>query len=106
MGDHSRPIHTFEEAIHIPLIFRHPGRVTTGGVFEGRTCNYDFLPSILALLEVDAERPADHPALSARSYAGQLMGDTALRHERFFNRYADPRWDLWRGGGTRAGRLH
>ena len=25
MGDHSRPIHTFEEAIHIPLIFRHPG---------------------------------------------------------------------------------
>ena len=30
MGDHSRSIHTFEEAMHIPLIFRHPKVILTG----------------------------------------------------------------------------
>jgi len=167
MGDHSRPIHNFEEAMHIPLIFRHPSLITPGGVFEGRTCNYDFLPTVLDLLEMEVERPVSHPPLPGNSYASQLRGasepwdgeeffhefehvrtvrterwkytwrnpagpddlydmiddpgerwnrvsdpdcvqtvaDHRARIERFFDRYADPRWDLWQDGGTKAGRL-
>jgi len=48
MGDHSRPLHTFEEAIHIPLIFHHTGDIPAGKLFEGRTCNYDFFPFIIS----------------------------------------------------------
>ncbi len=167
MGDHSRPIHTFEEAMHIPLIFRHPQNIPAGGVFDGRTCNYDFLPSVLDLLDIQAQRPASHPTLPGESYASQLRGSSAAwnedeffhefemvrtvrterwkyswrkpdgpdelydmiedpgerwnragdvdcrevidehrrRIEDFFARYADPQWDLWRGGSTKAGRL-
>ncbi len=169
MGDHSRPIHTFEQTMHIPLIFRHPQRIPAGGTFTGRTCNYDFLPSVLEHLNIDPVRPPEHPELPGRSYAAHLQGAgqdswdeeqffhefenvRCVRTERwkytwrhpdgpdelydmvadpgerwnlahdpacsavvdehrqridaFFGRYADPRWDLWRGGGSKAGRLH
>ena len=168
MGDHSRPIHTFEEAMHIPLIYRHPARIPAGGVFTGRTCNYDFLPSVLDHLGIEAQRPVGHPELPGHSYASQLRGAApapwdeeaffhefegvrAVRTERwkytwrhpggpdelydmdhdpgerwnlahdpagagavdehrdrieaFFGRHADPRWDMWRGGSSKAGRL-
>lgn len=169
MGDHSRPMHTFEETMRIPLIFKYPGHTAAGSVFEERTCNYDFLPTLLDLLQMEVERPADHPELPGHSYAAELQGDVASvweggeeffhefesvrtvrterwkytwRHpegpdelydmvadpgerwnlvsdpacqdvvaehrgriERFFGRYADPRWDLWIGGGTKAGRI-
>ncbi|MBD03390.1 MAG: hypothetical protein CME24_03470 [Gemmatimonadetes bacterium] len=35
----------------------------------------------------------------------QTVADHRARIERFFDRYADPRWDLWQDGGTKAGRL-
>ena len=71
MGDHSRPLHTFEEAIHIPLILRHPERMPAGKVFDVRTCNYDFLPSMREYLGLDVtlrESPG-------RSYARGLVGE-------------------------------
>jgi arylsulfatase A-like enzyme len=168
MGDHSRPIHTFEEAMHIPLILRHPACVPAGGVFEPHTCNYDVLPSLIEHLGLSVEVPAGHPARPGRSWAPQLRdpqaswdGGEAFFHElesvrtvrtarwkyswrhgdgpdelydmdadpgerwnlvhdpacadtvrdhraridAFFRRYADPGWDLWRGGGSKAGRL-
>ena len=168
MGDPSRPIHTFEETMNIPLIFRHPQRIPAGGTFTGRTCNYDFLPSVLEHLEIDVARRADHPELPGCSYASHLQGadqdswdeeqffhefenvrtvrterwkytwrhpegpdelydmvkdpgecwnlahDPACvavvaehrrRIEDFFGRFADPRWDVWRGGSSKAGRL-
>lgn len=168
MGDHSRPMHTFEETMHIPQILRLPGRIPAGQVFEGRTCNYDVLPSLEELLGLDVTRPAEHPELPGASWADRVTGasqepweDEEFFHEfehvrcvrtarwkytwrfpegpdelydmehdpgerwnlahdpahaaiveehrgrigRFFGRYADPQWDLWKGGSTKAGRL-
>ena len=168
MGDHSRPMHTFEETMRIPLIYRYPGRMPEGTVFEGRTCNYDFLPTVSELLQLDDSRPPNHPELPGSSYAPHLCSTTddgwdeeAFFHEfesvrtvrtaqwkytwrhpdgpdelydmqadpgerwnlvgdpacadvvashrerirRFFSQYADPRWDIWNGGGSKAGRL-
>ncbi len=173
MGDHSRPIHTFEETMHIPLIFRQPARIPAAQVFGGRTCNYDFLPSVLQHLDIEPDWPEGHAELPGRSYAAHLQGadqdswneeeffhefesvrmvrtkrwkytwrhpegrhpegpdelydmikdpgerwnlvhdaDCAVvvaehrgRIERFFGRYADPQWNLWRGGSSKAGRL-
>lgn len=166
MGDHSRPIHTFEETVRIPLIFRHPGRIPAGSLFTGRTCNYDFFPSLLEYLGMEEQLPQT-PELPGRSYAPALAGegvrdwDGAIFHEyentrmartdrwkytwrfpagpdelydmrndpgercnlaadpqcapiienmrqriqKFFDRYADPQYDLWRGGRSKAGRL-
>ena len=75
MGDHSRPLHTFEETLHIPLIFRHCGTVPAGGVFDGRTCTYDFFPSVLEYLGLEGHIP-DRSRLPGRSYAPALTGRT------------------------------
>jgi len=164
MGDHARPLHTYEETIHIPLIFSQPGRIPAGRVFEGRTCNYDFFPSVLDYLELQ-EQIADNPNLPGTSYSPALTGEeitwnTEIFHEfentrlvrndrwkytwrhpdgpdelydmqadpgegnnlanrshatvinecrnriqNFFNQYADPQYDLWRGGRSKAGRI-
>lgn len=165
MGDHSRPLHTFEEAIHIPLIFRHTGSIPAGKLFEGRTCNYNFFPSVLDYLGMAEEVP-DTPELPGKSYAQALLGNEItwgdvifhefentrmIRNDRwkytrrhpegpdelydmqddpgernnladnpectsiidelrarldeFFDRYADPKYDLWRGGYSKAGRM-
>ena len=166
MGDHSRPLHTFEETVRIPLIFRHPGRIPAGSLCSERTCNYSFFPSLLEYLGMREQRPQT-PELPGRSYAPALVGenlcdwDGTIFHEyentrmvrtdrwkytcrfpagpdelydmrddpgercnlaaasesaplveemrqrlqTFFDRYADPQYDLWRGGRSKAGRL-
>ena len=166
MGDHSRPLHTFEETVRIPLIFRYPGRIPAGSLCAERTCNYDFFPSLLEYLGMEEQLPQT-PELPGRSYAPALVGerlrdwDGTIFHEyentrmvrddrwkytwrfpagpdelydmqddpgerrnlaaapecapivenmrqqlqTFFDRYADPQYDLWRGGRSKAGRL-
>jgi arylsulfatase A-like enzyme len=165
MGDHSRPIHTYEETMHIPLIFRHTGSIPEGTVFEERTCNYDFFPSMLDYLDMADALPSS-PALPGTSYARAMRGEQILwgdtffhefenvrmiRNDRwkytwrfpdgpdelydmqsdpgetqnlandigseaviremreqiaaFFMKYADPQYDVWRGGRSKAGRI-
>jgi len=164
MGDHSRPLHTFEETIRIPLLCRHPGRIPAGKLFTGRTCNYDFFPSLLEYLDLESET-AQKTELPGESYARALMGekidwDGTIFHEfentrlirddswkytwrfpegpdelydmredpeernniaddaefasvaremreridAFFDHYANPEFDLWHGGRSKAGR--
>lgn len=162
MGDHSRPLHTFEETIHIPLILRHPGHMPSGLVADHRTCNYDFLPSFLDYLGLSDRLGNKSPG---RNYGPVLRGESVdwdgtifhefentrmIRTERwkyswrmpngpdelydmendpserhnlvgnlavedviadlrgqisaFFDQYADPEFDLWKGGRSKAGR--
>jgi arylsulfatase A-like enzyme len=163
MGDHSWPLHTFEEALHIPLIFRHKGQIPAGSTYDRRTCNYDFFPSLLDNLGL-GERLTDRSHLPGSSYAEALAGnpfagDSRIFHEfenarmvrndrwkytwrkpdgpdelydmaadpgernnlakepvsaevisnlreeidSFFGKYADPEFDLWKGGRSKAG---
>ena len=96
MGDHSRPLNTFEEGIHIPLLFRHPGRIPAGRLFEGRTSHYDLFPSLLDYLGLAKRIPAMVPGTS---YAPALSGaslewDDAIFYE--FENVRLIRTDRWK----------
>ncbi|HOD82514.1 MAG TPA: sulfatase-like hydrolase/transferase [Phycisphaerae bacterium] len=164
MGDHTRPLHAFDETMHVPLIFRWPGVVQAGATSDAMVSTCDWMPTLLALLEagdmpakppspgrdfspilrgrkVDWEqvvyyefentraiRTADwklirrHPsgpdelyhlardAGEANNLIGQADHDRQQRElghrlDAFFARYADPQYDLWRGGRSKAGRI-
>lgn len=165
MGDHTRPLHAFDETMHVPLIFRRTGSIPQGKTNDLMVANYDLMPTILSRL--DLNRPAaGSPRSPGRSFAPVLAGEslawenvifyefentrairtadwkyihrhpdgphelydlqkdpkeetnlvenpahandrTALRAQldEFFDRYADPKYDLWHGGRSKVGRL-
>jgi arylsulfatase A-like enzyme len=163
MGDHSRPIHTYEESVRIPLIYRHTGRIPAGSVIDSRTCNYNIFPTLMDHLGLEEQTP---PGLPGTSHAPALSGAApdwdetvffdyentrmvrndrwkyAARHpngpnelydlqadpdehhnlayvpaysateiemrgrlQAFFDKYADPEYDVWKGGRSKAGML-
>lgn len=163
MGDHTRPIGAHELMMHIPLIFRQPGKIPAGKTSDLFVSNYDFLPSVLSYLGLSDKSPNQSPG---RDFSPVLLGQTipwdnvvfyementrairtadwkyVARHpdgpfelydmqtdprERFnlfgqpahaakqrdfaeqlaafFNRHADPQYDLWKDGRSKAGRL-
>ncbi len=163
MADHSRPLHTFDETCHVPLIWRHPGRIPPGKRSDLMVSNYDLLPTLLGYLELKDRIPAE-PRLPGRDYSAVLRGepiddwenvifyefeytrmirtpdwkytrrfpdgpdelydlkrdpqerdnlagrpDQAARQQQlatrlatFFDRYARPQYDLWRGGRAKS----
>jgi arylsulfatase A-like enzyme len=165
MGDHTRPVGAFELMMHIPLIFRQPGRIPPGKTCDLVVSNYDFLPTVLNYLDLGDKIPTQ-PPLPGRDFSPALRGerlewqnvvfyemetcrairaerwkyvaryprgpfelydlqtdpherfnlygqpdteslraDLAARLDTFFGRYADPQYDLWRGGRSKAKRL-
>ncbi len=163
MGDHSRPLHTFDSTIHIPLIWRHAAAIAPGKTSDIMVSNYDFFPTLLGYLGL-ADRIPDRPESPGRDYSAVLRGETidwsnvvfyefensrmirtdrwkyTIRHnprgpdelydlendpgeetnligrgehaavtaqlaerlDAFFTRYADPRYDLYRGGRSKS----
>ena len=75
MSDHGRPLTMFDENLRIPLIFRHPERISAGTACGLMTCNYDLYPSLLEYLDLPDQVGKD-PSLPGRSYARALVGDT------------------------------
>ncbi|HUE72816.1 MAG TPA: sulfatase-like hydrolase/transferase, partial [Pirellulaceae bacterium] len=166
MGDHTRPLTAYDWTMHVPLIWRHSGRIPAGRRSDLLVSNYDFLPSLLDYLGLSDKQGAE-PRSPGRSYAAALRGGRSLEwenavyyefenvrairtdrfkyivrhpegpnelydltadpgertnlidaaehaalrtdlHQRltdFFARYADPKYDLWRGGKSKASRL-
>ena len=81
-----------------PLIFRQPGRIPADRVFEGRTCNYDFFPSVLNYLGLQ-DRIADTPNLPGVSYAPALMGKEIAWNNEIFHEFENARMvrnDRWK----------
>jgi arylsulfatase A-like enzyme len=162
MGDHTRPLHAFDETMHVPLIYRHLGQIPAGQQSELLVSNYDMFPTVLEYLDLKAQL-TEQPLRPGHSYAGALRGkpvacenrvfyefentravrtpgwkyierfrngpnelydlgqDPGERKnligepagveqrarfqkmlEEFFRRYADPRYDLWHGGKSKA----
>jgi arylsulfatase A-like enzyme len=73
MGDHTRPLHAFDETMHVPLIFRHPGQVAAGKRSDILASNYDLFPTLLDYLDLKAKLP-EKPPLPGRSFAPALRG--------------------------------
>ncbi len=73
MGDHTRPLTAFDWTTHVPLIFRHPGRIRAEQRSDILVSNYDFLPTMLDYLGLKEKTP-QQPRLPGRSYSGSLSG--------------------------------
>src|SRR5262249_20382011 len=73
MGDHTRPAGAHELMMHIPLIFRHPGRIAAGRTSDLIVSNYDFLPTVLAHLGLGDQAPRQSPG---RDFSSVLAGQT------------------------------
>ncbi len=162
MGDHSRPLHTFDGTMHIPLIWRWPGKIKAGERRDDMVSNYDLMPTMLGMLGRSRQMPVE-PESPGRDYSPQLRGeqqawDDVIFYEfentrcirtpewkythrvpdgphemydmandpgettnladspdhagtraqlkkrlfAFFDRYADPRYDLWNGGKSKT----
>ncbi len=163
MGDHSKPLHARDGTMSIPMIFRWPGAIPAGRTEDALVSNYDFMPSLLGLLDlpmptqpvlspgrdfsaalrgkdlngwqnemfyefenVRAIRTADWkyverlgeepPAelynlksdpdelnnLSAAKKQEERKEELAKRLHDWFGKNADPKWDLWKGGKSKA----
>ena len=164
MGDHTRPLTGFDWTMHVPLIFRQPGRVAAGQRVNLLVSNVDFLPSMLEYLGLTWKN-RQQPKSPGRSYAPALIGQKiaawdntvyyefenvrairtddwkyieryrqspnelydlradpgelnnlidkpehakmqhqlAKRLHKYFDRVADPKWDLWKGGSSKSG---
>jgi arylsulfatase A-like enzyme len=75
MGDHTRPLTAYDWTMHVPLIVRHRGRIAAGQTSDRMVSNYDFLPSVLEYLDLEAKIPAQ-PDSPGRSYAPLLRGES------------------------------
>jgi arylsulfatase A-like enzyme len=73
MGDHTRPLHAFDETMHIPLIFRHTGRIPANRTTDRMVSNYDLLPTLLNYLDLKDRRP-QKPPLPGRDFTPLLAG--------------------------------
>ncbi|MBK9167303.1 MAG: sulfatase-like hydrolase/transferase [Bryobacterales bacterium] len=76
-GNGTWPLNMYEPAIHVPMIWNHPGRIPEGIAPAPMISSYDYLPTLLDYLGVKS--PAD-PKSPGRSYAAFLRG-------------RNPRWD-------------
>lgn len=85
MGDHTRPFTGYDWTTHVPLIWRHPGKVAAGKRSDVMVSNYDFLPSVLDYLGLKDRQTADPPS-PGRSYAPVLRGErTAWENVTYFD---------------------
>ena len=162
MGDHSRPLFTFDGTMHVPLIYHQPGEIPAGKKSDIMVSNYDLLPTVLSYLGLGDKIPS-RPELPGRDYSAVLRGkkipwDNVIFYEfensrairtadwkltrrfpngpdelydlkndpgerknlidrpehaatqarlskrldEFFDHYADPKYDLFHGGGSKS----
>jgi arylsulfatase A-like enzyme len=94
-GNGTVPFNMYEESLRVPLIWNHPGRIAPGKLMDPLVSSYDYFPTILEYLGVEA--PAD-PKRVGRSYADFLRGRSPEWRSRLFFEYAYVR-------GIRTGNL-
>lgn len=81
-GNATIPFNMYEESIAVPLIWNQPGRIRENQVFNEMVSSYDFFPSMLDYLGLDA--PADKQRVG-RSYVPLLRGERiSSRNELIF----------------------
>ncbi len=71
-GNATIPFNMYEGSVRVPLIWNQPGRIREGQVHGEMVSSYDFFPSILEYLGLEA--PADRERVG-RSYVPLLRGE-------------------------------
>jgi arylsulfatase A-like enzyme len=84
-GNGTWPFNMYDESIRVPLIWNHPGKIRSGQTPDPMVSSYDYFPTILDYLGVDA--PAD-PKRVGRSYAGFLRNRPPRWQNRLFFEYS------------------
>ncbi|MBT4100390.1 MAG: sulfatase-like hydrolase/transferase [Gemmatimonadetes bacterium] len=93
-GNGTHPMNMYEEAVKVPFLARCPGRIPAGVVNESLVSHYDFLPTLLELLDMDNPLAQDLPG---RSFATPLVdgkhqdGSIVVENPRVFDEYGPVR---------------
>jgi arylsulfatase A-like enzyme len=74
MGDHTNPIHGRDGTMHIPMIFRWPGKIPANRVEDHLVTNYDFMPSLLSFLGRSMPQHSPTPS-PGRDFSPALHGE-------------------------------
>jgi arylsulfatase A-like enzyme len=90
MGDHTRPLTAYDWTMHVPLIYRLPGRIPAGKRSDALVSNYDFLPTVLDVLDLKDKTPTS-PPLPGASYADALRGKPIERNGPIFYEFENVR---------------
>ncbi len=83
-GNGTVPFNMYEESLRVPLIWNHPGRLRAR-VAGQMVSSYDFFPTILDYLGLNAGRSARRPG---HSYARLLREDAPEWRDRLYFEYA------------------
>jgi arylsulfatase A-like enzyme len=83
-GNGTWPFNMYEESLHVPLIWNHPGKIRAGQVLNPMVSNYDFFHSILDYLGIE---PPPDPHRIGRSYIAFLRGETPAWRNRLYFEY-------------------
>lgn len=75
MGDHTRPLSAFDQMMHVPLIFRHPGAIRPASQSDLLVSNYDFLPTVLGYLGLAEVLRGAAPKSPGRDFSAALRGE-------------------------------
>jgi arylsulfatase A-like enzyme len=84
-GNGTWPFNMYEESIRVPLIWNHPGRIQPNQVLAPMVSSYDYFPTILDYLGIQAAADARRPG---RSYAPFLRGEHPQWRNRLFFEYS------------------
>ncbi len=84
-GNGTFPFNMYEESLRVPLIWNHPGRIAPGQVPAPMVSSYDYFPTILEYLDLEA--PPDKRRVG-RSYADFLRGRKPAWRNRLYFEYA------------------
>ena len=83
-GNGTIPFNMFEQSIHVPMIWHHAARLPTAKTLNPMVSSYDFLPTLLDYLGIEAPRD---PKRVGHSYAGFLRGETPQWKNRLYFEY-------------------
>lgn len=75
-GNGTNPFNMYERSIRVPALLSHPGRIPASVVQAGMVSAYDFLPTLLAYLELPVPEGRDLPGTNLLpAWLGQPMAD-------------------------------
>jgi len=84
-GNGTWPFNMYEESVHVPMIWNHPGRIRGGQSPDGMVSSYDYFPTILDYLGISAARDRKRPG---RSYSRLLSGSAPRWENRLYFEYS------------------